>query len=215
MRTGSALSQRPANANRLESLWNRRLARCRPQPVGRRKLTAGAWLIREVGCPRPMGASPRGSGTGGRQPAARFAARRPRSPLPAPSAGREPASPSMKATAPRPVGRFGLVNVFYRADRLPRPVTRLPAAPVRHDLGWCDDPTDRRYNRPVRLPCPARHERSVARGRPLRRHRRPRLQPGAPAPRPGQRHLPPHRRPRFFADRRLHRRGAGDDAPAA
>ena len=25
--------------------------------------------------------------------------------------------------------------------------------------GWCDDPADRRYNRPVRLPYPARHER--------------------------------------------------------
>jgi len=58
-----------------------------------------------------------------------------------------------------PVGRFGLVNLLYRADRLPRPLTRLPATAIRPDLGWCDDPADRRYNRPVRLPCPASHER--------------------------------------------------------
>jgi L,D-peptidoglycan transpeptidase YkuD (ErfK/YbiS/YcfS/YnhG family) len=58
-----------------------------------------------------------------------------------------------------PVGRTSSVGVFYRADRLPRPRTRLPAAPIRPDLGWCDDPTDRRYNRPVRLPFPASHER--------------------------------------------------------
>ncbi len=58
-----------------------------------------------------------------------------------------------------PVGRFGLVNVFYRTDRVPRPATRLPAVPIRPDLGWCDDPADRRYNRPVRLPYPASHER--------------------------------------------------------
>jgi L,D-peptidoglycan transpeptidase YkuD (ErfK/YbiS/YcfS/YnhG family) len=58
-----------------------------------------------------------------------------------------------------PVGSFGLVGVYYRADRVPRPVTRLAAIPLRPDLGWCDDPADRSYNRPVRLPCPARHER--------------------------------------------------------
>jgi L,D-peptidoglycan transpeptidase YkuD (ErfK/YbiS/YcfS/YnhG family) len=32
-------------------------------------------------------------------------------------------------------------------------------AAIRPDLGWCDDPSDRNYNRPVRLPYPARHER--------------------------------------------------------
>ncbi|MEX0852555.1 MAG: L,D-transpeptidase family protein, partial [Bauldia sp.] len=58
-----------------------------------------------------------------------------------------------------PSGRFALVNVFYRADRLARPATRLPVAPFRRYRGWCYDPADRRYNRPVRLPYPARHER--------------------------------------------------------
>lgn len=58
-----------------------------------------------------------------------------------------------------PVGRFALVSVFYRPDRLRRPQTRLPVAPLRPDSGWCDDPGDRRYNRPVRLPYAGRHER--------------------------------------------------------
>jgi len=58
-----------------------------------------------------------------------------------------------------PAGRFGLVATFYRPDRVRRPRTGLPIAPLRPDSGWCDDPTDRRYNRPVRLPCPASHER--------------------------------------------------------
>lgn len=58
-----------------------------------------------------------------------------------------------------PAGRFRLVAVLYRPDRVRRPRTRLPAAPIRPDSGWCDDPGDRRYNRPVRLPHRASHER--------------------------------------------------------
>ena len=58
-----------------------------------------------------------------------------------------------------PLGRFRLLGCFYRADRGPRPRTRLPQAAIRPADGWCDDPADRRYNRPVRLPYPARHER--------------------------------------------------------
>jgi L,D-peptidoglycan transpeptidase YkuD (ErfK/YbiS/YcfS/YnhG family) len=49
--------------------------------------------------------------------------------------------------------------VLYRADRVVRPVTRLPVSAIHPDDGWCDDPCDRNYNRPVRLPYPASHER--------------------------------------------------------
>jgi L,D-peptidoglycan transpeptidase YkuD (ErfK/YbiS/YcfS/YnhG family) len=58
-----------------------------------------------------------------------------------------------------PVGRFRLLGCFYRSDRGLRPQAGLPVATIRPDDGWCDDPADRRYNRPVRLPYPARHER--------------------------------------------------------
>ncbi|MEX0851832.1 MAG: L,D-transpeptidase family protein [Bauldia sp.] len=58
-----------------------------------------------------------------------------------------------------PAGRFSILAVLYRADRLPRPLTRLPTASIRPDLGWCDDPAHRRYNRLVRLPFEASHER--------------------------------------------------------
>jgi L,D-peptidoglycan transpeptidase YkuD (ErfK/YbiS/YcfS/YnhG family) len=39
------------------------------------------------------------------------------------------------------------------------PSTRLPAAPIAPQDGWCDDPADPAYNRLVPLPYPARHER--------------------------------------------------------
>ena len=35
----------------------------------------------------------------------------------------------------------------------------MPARAIRNCDGWCDAPTDRNYNRPVRLPYPASAER--------------------------------------------------------
>ena len=51
-----------------------------------------------------------------------------------------------------PRGRFKLRRLWWRADRAPRPRTGLPVRPIRPDDGWCEDPNDRAYNRPVRLP---------------------------------------------------------------
>jgi L,D-peptidoglycan transpeptidase YkuD (ErfK/YbiS/YcfS/YnhG family) len=58
-----------------------------------------------------------------------------------------------------PAGCFPLRRLLYRADRLPLPQTLLQVAPIRPDDGWCDDPADPLYNRPVRLPYPGRHEK--------------------------------------------------------
>lgn len=58
-----------------------------------------------------------------------------------------------------PAGRWRIVRVLYRPDHGPRPVTPLPTAAIRRNDGWCDDPRDRRYNRPVRLPFAPSHER--------------------------------------------------------
>ena len=58
-----------------------------------------------------------------------------------------------------PVGCFPMRRVLYRADRIPPPRTGLSSAPLDPDFGWCDDPNDGAYNKPVRLPYPARHER--------------------------------------------------------
>jgi L,D-peptidoglycan transpeptidase YkuD (ErfK/YbiS/YcfS/YnhG family) len=57
-----------------------------------------------------------------------------------------------------PAGRFRLLGGFFRADRLRRPKSALFFTPLRHEQGWCDDPSTPTYNRPVRLPFPKRHE---------------------------------------------------------
>lgn len=49
-----------------------------------------------------------------------------------------------------PRGRFHLLRLWWRADRAPRPPTQLPARRIDRALAWCEDPTDRRYNRPFR-----------------------------------------------------------------
>jgi L,D-peptidoglycan transpeptidase YkuD (ErfK/YbiS/YcfS/YnhG family) len=51
-----------------------------------------------------------------------------------------------------PAGRFRLIRLWWRADRLPRPRTLLPTRPIGLLDGWCEDPSDRRYNRAIKLP---------------------------------------------------------------
>jgi L,D-peptidoglycan transpeptidase YkuD (ErfK/YbiS/YcfS/YnhG family) len=49
-----------------------------------------------------------------------------------------------------PAGLFHPLRLWWRADRLPRPRTLLPVRRIAADDAWCEDPKDRRYNRPFR-----------------------------------------------------------------
>jgi L,D-peptidoglycan transpeptidase YkuD (ErfK/YbiS/YcfS/YnhG family) len=49
-----------------------------------------------------------------------------------------------------PLGQFRLLRLWWRADRTPRPRTHLPARQIHSGDAWCEDPADRRYNRPIR-----------------------------------------------------------------
>lgn len=57
-----------------------------------------------------------------------------------------------------PVGRFALLQAFWRADALRRPRTGLRLRAIQPDDLWCDAPGNRRYNRPVKKPYGASHE---------------------------------------------------------
>lgn len=50
-----------------------------------------------------------------------------------------------------PAGRFKLLRIWWRADRVSRPRTGLPIRRITERDGWCEDPRDRNYNRPVEL----------------------------------------------------------------
>jgi len=58
-----------------------------------------------------------------------------------------------------PIGAFLLRECWYRADRLPKPDTKLPLRVIKETDGWCDDPKSAEYNRAVTLPAAFSHER--------------------------------------------------------
>jgi L,D-peptidoglycan transpeptidase YkuD (ErfK/YbiS/YcfS/YnhG family) len=58
-----------------------------------------------------------------------------------------------------PRGSFRLRRLWWRADRHPRPATMLPARRIGAGDGWCEDPGDRNYNRPVKVPADSKADR--------------------------------------------------------
>lgn len=49
-----------------------------------------------------------------------------------------------------PKGTFRPLRAWWRADRHPRPRTFLPIRAIGPEDAWCEDPSSRHYNRPVR-----------------------------------------------------------------
>lgn len=58
-----------------------------------------------------------------------------------------------------PAGCHALRFVMYRASRQRRPACRLPISAIRSSDGWCDDPTQEQYNRPISFPFSGSAER--------------------------------------------------------
>ena len=53
-------------------------------------------------------------------------------------------------TTPR--GKFKIKGFFYRKDRIKRLKTKLKKIPITKNMGWCDDPKSKQYNKLVKLP---------------------------------------------------------------
>ena len=50
-----------------------------------------------------------------------------------------------------PIGTFTLGPVFFRDDRVDKPVTRLKTFKINKQMGWCDDPNNINYNKKIKL----------------------------------------------------------------
>ena len=73
--------------------------------------------------------------------------------------GVTPAESKREGDGASPLGAWQMRRAYWRPDRLARPASGLPLAPLIAEAGWCDDPADAFYNRPVILPCAAGHEK--------------------------------------------------------
>ena len=62
-----------------------------------------------------------------------------------------------------PRGIFRLKRLWWRADRHARPPTHLPVHRISGADGWCENPADRHYNRPIKLPPGAKADRLARR----------------------------------------------------
>jgi L,D-peptidoglycan transpeptidase YkuD (ErfK/YbiS/YcfS/YnhG family) len=58
-----------------------------------------------------------------------------------------------------PRGRFRLMRLWWNPERGLRPATRLPVRRIAADDAWCENPADRRYNRPIKVASDAAGDR--------------------------------------------------------
>ena len=58
-----------------------------------------------------------------------------------------------------PSGVYRLKQVFYRADRINKITTNLKKIKIKKNMGWCDDPSSKRYNRLIKIPYKFSHEK--------------------------------------------------------
>ena len=59
-----------------------------------------------------------------------------------------------------PIGTFSLGNLYYRADRNLRPLTKLKCVKIKKAMGWCDDiENKKKYNKMINVNQELRHEK--------------------------------------------------------
>ena len=73
--------------------------------------------------------------------------------------GVTPAANKREGDLASPAGVWPIRRVLYRPDEGPPPVTALAVRALEPDDGWCDAPDDPDYNRPIKLPHAASHEK--------------------------------------------------------
>ena len=58
-----------------------------------------------------------------------------------------------------PKGIFTLGTLYYRKDRVKKPVTNLKTKIIKSNLGWCNDPKHMFYNKEIKIQKKIRHEK--------------------------------------------------------
>ena len=50
-----------------------------------------------------------------------------------------------------PKGTFNLGNIYYRSDRVQKPFSKLKSISIKKNMGWCDDPNSKFYNKLIKI----------------------------------------------------------------
>ena len=58
-----------------------------------------------------------------------------------------------------PTGIFRFIKVYYRSDRIKNIKTSLKKNKIKENMGWCDDPESKFYNKLIRIPSSIKYEK--------------------------------------------------------
>ena len=58
-----------------------------------------------------------------------------------------------------PKGRYNIKFLLYRKDRIKKIKTKLKKIIIKKNLGWCDDPSSKNYNKLIYLPAENSYEK--------------------------------------------------------
>ena len=50
-----------------------------------------------------------------------------------------------------PIGQFAVEDLYYRSDRVKKPLTNLKCVKIKKNMGWCDDPNSKHYNKLIKI----------------------------------------------------------------
>ena len=58
-----------------------------------------------------------------------------------------------------PKGTFKLGTLYYRKDRVKKPITNLKTKNIKRNVGWCDDSKNKLYNQEIKVNKKIKHEK--------------------------------------------------------
>ena len=59
-----------------------------------------------------------------------------------------------------PIGIFSLKKLYYRSDRISKPLTKLKCIKIKKEMGWCDDiKSKKNYNKLINTSQNVKHEK--------------------------------------------------------
>ena len=58
-----------------------------------------------------------------------------------------------------PKGTFKLGKLYYRKDKVKKPITRLIVKKIKRNMGWCNDSKSKFYNKEIKINKKIKHEK--------------------------------------------------------